>query len=300
MIIGIPQLQNCIIDIPKKQITCKGKIISLKSIYDLPTVISNITKEQMHTLLDDYYNGELKRDPFVRTDDYKQLSNKEKREWLDDELNRYQQWLKRAYERPHARPISELFIEKLWQTRRKAMKTRKESMQGYQLPDGSTITERENFTGWIRQIFNAPLQTRTGKYPWENKALPDLPKKEQEPIHQYIPETTLPQMSIPSTNEWIQDHSSQNKFNTLKDEYLFVKKASSDQLKQIYPRMDRKEILKEIEEEAKIKGITLKQRSRSSSRSRSRQRYGRSRSRSRSRSRQRYGRSRSRSRSRSN
>src|ERR1041385_5738837 len=271
MIIGIPQLQNCIIDIPKKQITCKGKIISLKSIYDLPTVISNITKEQMHTLLNDYYNGELKRDPFVKTDDYKQLSNKDKREWLDDELTRYQQWLKRAYERPHERPISEVFVEKLWQTRRKAMKTRKESIQGHQLPDGSTITERENFTGWIRQIFNAPLQTRTGKYPWENKALPDLPKKEQEPIHQYIPETTQPQIPTPLTNEWIQDHSSQNKFNTLKDEYLFVKKASSDQLKQIYPKMDKKEILKEIEEEAKIKRITLKQRSRSRSRSRSRQ-----------------------------
>ena len=39
MIIGIPQLQKCIIDIPKWQITCEGKIISLKSIYDLPTII---------------------------------------------------------------------------------------------------------------------------------------------------------------------------------------------------------------------------------------------------------------------
>ena len=75
--------------------------------------------------------------------------------------------------------------------------------------------------------------------------------------------------STPSTNEWIQDHSSQNKFNTLKDEYSFVKRASSDELKQIYPKMDRKEILKEIEIEAKLKGITLKQRSRSRSRSRS-------------------------------
>src|SRR5256885_4082914 len=98
-------------------------------------------------------------------------------------------------------------------------------------------------------------------------------------------------ISIPSTNEWIQDYSSQNKFNILKDEYLFVKGASSDELKQIYPKMDRKEILKEIEIEAKLKGITLKQRSRSRSRSRSKQRY----SRSRSRSKQRYNRSRSRS-----
>src|SRR5688500_8197715 len=81
MIIGIPQLQNCIINIPKKQMTCEGKIISLKSIYDLPTVINNITKEQMHTLLQDYYDGELKRDAVVKTGDYKQLSNKEKREW---------------------------------------------------------------------------------------------------------------------------------------------------------------------------------------------------------------------------
>ena len=164
MIIGIPQLQNCIINIPKKQMTCEGKIISLKSIYDLPTVINNITKDQMHTLLQDYYEGELKRDAFVRTDDYKQLSNREKREWLNDELNRYQQWLQRAYERPHVRPISEIFIEKLWQTRRKAMKI-KEPKQGYQLPDGSIMTEKENFIEWIRQIFDAPLQIRTGKYP---------------------------------------------------------------------------------------------------------------------------------------
>ena len=278
MIIGIPQLQNCIIDIPKKQITCKGKIISLKSIYDLPTVINNITKEQMHTLLQDYYDGELKRDAFVRTDDYKQLSNKEKKEWLDDELNSYQQWLQRAYKRQRENPVSEVFIEKLWQTKKKAMKTRREPIQGYQLPDGSTMTEKENFTGWIRQIFDAPLQIRTGKYPWENKALPDLPKQERESIHQYIPETTQPMISTPSTNEWIQDYSSQNKFNTLKDEYLFVKGASFDELKQIYPKMDRKEILKEIEIEAKLKGITLKQRSRS----RSKQRYSRSRSRSRS------------------
>ena len=282
MIIGIPQLQNCIIDIPKKQITCKGKIISLKSIYDLPTIINNVTKEQMHTLLQDYYDGELKRDAFVRTDDYKQLTNKEKKEWLDDELNSYQQWLQKAYKRQRENPVSEVFIEKLWQTKKKAMKTRREPIQGYQLPDGSTVTEKENFTGWIRQIFDAPLQIRTGKYPWENKALPDLPKQERESIHQYIPETTQPMTLTPSINEWIQDHSSQNKFNTLKDEYSFVKRASSDELKQIYPKMDRKEILKEIEIEAKLKGITLKQRSRSRSRSRSRQQYNRSRSRSRS------------------
>ena len=62
-------------------------------------------------------------------------------------------------------------------------------------------------------------------------------------------------ISTPSTNEWIQDYSSQNKFNTLKDEYLFVKGASFGELKQIYPKMDRKEILKEIEIEAKLKGI---------------------------------------------
>ena len=164
------------------------------------------------------------------------------------------------------------------------MKTRREPIQGYQLPNGSTITEKENFTGWIRQIFDAPLQIRTGKYPWENKALPDLPKQERESIHQYIPETTQPMTLTPSINEWIQDHSSQNKFNTLKDEYSFVKRASSDELKQIYPKMDRKEILKEIQIEAKLKGITLKQRSCSRLRLRSKQRYRRSRSRSRSRS----------------
>lgn len=127
MIIGIPQLQNCIINIPKKQMTCEGKTISLKSIYDLPTIINNITKDQMHTLLQDYYDGELKRDPFVRTEDYKWMSKNLKKEWLDDELNRYQQWLQKVYERPHGRPISEIFIEKLWRTKGKAMKTRKES-----------------------------------------------------------------------------------------------------------------------------------------------------------------------------
>src|SRR5207237_535602 len=128
MIIGIPQLQNCIIDIPKKQITCKGKIIYLKSIYNLPKIINNNIKKQ---------------------------------------------------------------------TKKKAIKTRRETIQGYQLPDGSTMTEKENFIGWIRQIFDAPLQIRTGKYSWENKALPDLPKQERESIHQYIPEITQPMILTP-------------------------------------------------------------------------------------------------------
>src|SRR5256885_15405125 len=96
----------------------------------------------MHTLLQDYYDGELKRDAFVRTDDYKQLSNKEKKEWLDDELNSYQQWLQRAYKKQCENPVSEVFIEKLWQTKKKAMKTRRELIQEYQLPDGSTIDRK--------------------------------------------------------------------------------------------------------------------------------------------------------------
>ena len=40
--------------------------------------INEITGEQMHNLLRDFYDGKLKKDPFIRTEDYKYLDNKEK------------------------------------------------------------------------------------------------------------------------------------------------------------------------------------------------------------------------------
>ena len=43
----------------------------------------------MHTLLRNYYDGEILKDMFIRTEDYKQLQQKEKRQWLDDKLNLY-------------------------------------------------------------------------------------------------------------------------------------------------------------------------------------------------------------------
>src|SRR2546429_2804573 len=240
----------------------------------------------MHTLLRNYYDGEILRDTFIRTEDYKQLQQKEKRQWLNDKLNLYQQWLQRAYKRPHTKPISEAFIEKLWETKRKAMKANGKPRLGYQLPDGSTITEKENFVNWIRQIFNAPLHIRTKEFPWENKALPDIPVEVQEPVHQIIQtKSETSEIGMP----WKQESHSQQKqkFESLKEEYSFVKKSSIDELRQIYPKMERNEILKEIEEEAKVKGIILRSRSRSYSRSRSRRRNPRPRSRSYSRSRSR-------------
>src|SRR6266516_1599454 len=280
MIIGIPQLKKCIIDIPKRRITCEGKIISLKSIYDLPTIINNITKDQMHTLLRNYYDGEILKDMFIRTEDYEQLQQKKKRQWLDDKLNLYQQWLQKAYERPHAKPISEAFIEKLWETKRKAMRTNGEPKLEYQLPDGSTITEKENFVNWIQQIFNAPLHIRTKKFPWENKALPNIPMEDREPVHQPIqinPE--IPEKLMP----WKQEsHTDQQKFRSLREEYLFVKESPLNELRQTYPKMERNEILKEIREEAKIRRIRLE--SRSSSQGKRLKSHSRSRSRSCSRS----------------
>ena len=83
--------------------------------------INEITGEQMHNLLRDFYDGKLKKDPFVRTDDYKQLTDKEKRQWLNEELEQHKQWILRAYQRPHSRPISEVFIQQLWELRRRAM-----------------------------------------------------------------------------------------------------------------------------------------------------------------------------------
>src|SRR3989337_2105465 len=73
--------------------------------------INEITGEQMHNLLRDFYDGKLKKDPFVRTDDYKQLTEKEKRQWLNEELEQHKQWILRAYQRPHSKPISEVFIQ---------------------------------------------------------------------------------------------------------------------------------------------------------------------------------------------
>ena len=69
----------------------------------------------MHNLLKDFYDGKLKKDPFVKTEDYKQLTNNEKRQWLNEELEQHKQWILRAYQRKYTRPISEMFIQKLWE-----------------------------------------------------------------------------------------------------------------------------------------------------------------------------------------
>ena len=120
--------------------------------------VNEITSEQMHNLLKDFYDGKLKKDPFVKTEDYKQLTNNEKRQWLNEELEQHKQWILRAYQRKHTRPISEVFIQKLWELRRRAMNYHKGK-------DRSLKTIKIDFYQWIRSIFDKPLYERTGEYP---------------------------------------------------------------------------------------------------------------------------------------
>src|SRR3990170_682437 len=136
--------------------------------------INEITGEQMHNLLKDFYDGKLKKDPFIRTEDYKQLNDKEKRQWLNEELEQHKQWIFRAYQRPHSRPISEVFIQQLWELKRRAMNYHKRK-------DGSLRPIKIDFYQWIRSIFNKPLYERTGKHPWENKPLPKTLKLQEQP-----------------------------------------------------------------------------------------------------------------------
>ena len=136
--------------------------------------INEITSEQMHNLLRDCYDGKLKKDPFIRTEDYKHLNNREKRQWLNEELEQHKQWILRVYQRPHSRPISEVFIQQLWELRKKAMNLHKGT-------HGSLKSIKIDFYQWIRSIFNKPLYERTGKYPWENKTLPEIPKLQEQP-----------------------------------------------------------------------------------------------------------------------
>jgi hypothetical protein len=82
-------------------------------------------------------------------------------------LLKHKQWILRAYERPHTNPISEVFIQKLWEYRKQA---------DLQYSKNLSTTKGDFYAG-IREIFNQPLQTRTGKFPWEDKKLPELPKE---------------------------------------------------------------------------------------------------------------------------
>ncbi len=141
--------------------------------------VNEITSEQMHNLLKDFYDGKLKKDPFVKTEDYKQLTNNEKRQWLNEELEQHKQWILRVYQRKHTRPISEVFIQKLWELRRRAMNYHKGK-------DGSLKPIKIDFYQWIRSIFDKPLYERTGEYPWENKPLPETPKIREQPKESII------------------------------------------------------------------------------------------------------------------
>jgi len=143
--------------------------------------VNEITSEQMHNLLKDFYDGKLKKDPFVRTEDYKQLTNNEKRQWLNEELEQHKQWILRAYQRKNTRPISEVFIQKLWELRRRAMNYHKGK-------DGSLKPIKIDFYQWIRSIFDKSLYERTGEYPWENKPLPETPIIQEQPKKSTIQE----------------------------------------------------------------------------------------------------------------
>jgi hypothetical protein len=43
----------------------------------------------MHNLLKDFYDEKYKKDPFVRSKDYRQLTNNEKRQLLNEELEQH-------------------------------------------------------------------------------------------------------------------------------------------------------------------------------------------------------------------
>ena len=230
MILGTPQLQNCIINISKKQMNCNGKIISLKSIYELPTVINNITTEQMHTLLQDYYEGDLKKLPFIRSIAYSKMNNREKREWLNRQLDNYKNQLLSKYHRSNSSQISQEFIQTLWERQRKALQIKKGTMQRYELPDGTSTSEKTEFYKWIQQIFDAPLQIRTGKYPWENKELPSIPIQ-QENLQEELQPKFQNQQNTEKSNNWINklNQKDQQRFNSLQEEYLFVKNSNREQ-----------------------------------------------------------------------
>ena len=119
--------------------------------------INAITKEQMHNLLQDYYEGALKKDPFVRTDDYKELTNKHKREWLNEKLNNHQQRLNKWYNRTTNTKTPEWLIDELWKYRKIVMKKSGQT--------AINVNDKKAFYLFIKDIFDGPIQVRIGKYP---------------------------------------------------------------------------------------------------------------------------------------
>ena len=161
-------------------ITEKGTV-SLKNIgsrinYISVRTINGITTEQMRNLLQDYYEGELKkRNLFIRGDEYRAMSDEQKKKWVNERVKGHKQGLMNVYERPRERPVSEVWIRWLWKMRKRA--------EGYsKKTHGSLIEIKRDFYRGIREIFDQPMYERTGKHPWDDKPLPVIP------IQQLIPE----------------------------------------------------------------------------------------------------------------
>ena len=66
-----------------------------------------------------------------------------------------------------------MFIQQLWELRRRAMNLHKRK-------DRSLKPIKLDFYQWIRLIFNKSLYERMGKHPWENKPLPEIPKSQEQ------------------------------------------------------------------------------------------------------------------------
>jgi hypothetical protein len=261
----------------------------------------------MHALLKDHYEGDLKRLPFIKTEEYKVMSNKQKREWLDQQLTNYEKKLIHRYERPDGKNVSSEFIQTLWEKRKRATKRERAA---HERPDGTLIvpggteisaTEKADFYKWIKGIFDAPVQIRTERNPWDDKKLPPIPEQENMQTKLIMPEQGLTienQLPVFMTSESIlSNQRSDSPYKSIQQEYDQINDLSRKEFRKIYPKLSKEEVLAEIKAEAKACNIQLRSRLRSKgsrSRSRSRSRSKGSRSRSRSRSRER---SRSRSRS---
>ena len=250
MILGLPELREYTVNLKREVLITPKEIIPLQKIGNKSAInyvsittkiVNGITNEQMHNLLSDYYDGELKRDPFIRTEEYRSITNKEKKGWSDDKLNQHKKWLLRAYQRPHSRPIDELFIERLWKLRKRAEPYRQDR------------DDKSNFYGWIRGIFNEPVQIRTGKFHWENKELPPTPKgnelsKEQELLDKILKaQGTAQQTSnqIVQPQSQIMDQPS-NLQQSLQTEYDQVKKMMEHDLREIYPKFTKSKYLEKL------------------------------------------------------
>jgi endonuclease IV len=135
----------------------------------------NLTYTQLNQIADEYENSIKKKYPMEWKD----------REWRKQKMKAYRIYLVKMYKRPTTRRISETFIDQLWENR----KTYFQEKGYYDYYDGSN--EERYFRKWIREIFDKPIHIRTGRYEWENKPLPEIPKdietyqKEYEQLEQY-------------------------------------------------------------------------------------------------------------------